>query len=171
MKKNVSGQKIGAQMILAADGSYFTGTVTVYVTGDGGTQAIGTVSSGVCSAKGNGFFIYSPSQAETNYDHVAFTFCGSGAVYATVQVHTTFPQTADAPTALQVADALLNRDMSAVSDTNSRSPLNALRFIRNKWSVSGTTLTVKKEDDSTTAWTAVVSASAGADPITGSDPA
>jgi len=86
-------------------------------------------------------------------------------------VYTTFPQTADAPTALQVADALLNRDMSAVSDTNSRSPLNALRFIRNKWSVSGTTLTVKKEDDSTTAWTAVVSASAGADPITGSDPA
>ncbi len=77
----------------------------------------------------------------------------------------------DIPTATQNADALLNRDMSAVSDTNSRSPLNALRHIRNKWSVSGTTLTVTKEDDTTTAWTSTLSTSAGADPITGSDPA
>lgn len=61
--------------------------------------------------------------------------------------------------------------MSAVSDTNARSPLNALRFLRNKWDASGTTLTVKKEDDSTTAWTATLTAAPGADPISGSDPA
>ena len=79
-------------------------------------------------------------------------------------------QLAALPTATENADALLNRDMSAVSDTNSRSPLNALRHIRNKWSVSGTTLTVTKEDDTTTAWTATVTTNAGADPITGSDP-
>jgi len=79
--------------------------------------------------------------------------------------------TGDIPTATQNADALLNRDMSAVSDTNARSPLNALRFLRNKWSVSGTALTVTKEDDSTQAWTAVVTAAPGADPISGSDPA
>lgn len=77
----------------------------------------------------------------------------------------------DIPTATQNADALLNRDMSAVSDTNARSPLNALRFIRNKWDVAATTLTVKKEDDTTTAWTATVATSAGADPIVGNDPA
>ena len=75
------------------------------------------------------------------------------------------------PTATENADALLNRDMSAVSDTNSRSPLNALRHIRNKWSVSGTTLTVTKEDDTTSAWTSTLSTNASADPITGSDPA
>jgi hypothetical protein len=69
------------------------------------------------------------------------------------------------------ADALLNRDMAAVSDTNARSPLNSLRFLRNKWALSGSTLSVKKEDDSTEAWTATVSTSAGADPVTGSDPA
>ena len=79
--------------------------------------------------------------------------------------------TGDIPTAVQNADALLNRDMSAVSDTNSRSPLNALRHIRNKWSVSGTTLTVTKEDDTTTAWTSTLTTNASADPITGSDPA
>ena len=75
------------------------------------------------------------------------------------------------PTATENADALLNRDMSAVSDTNSRSPLNALRHIRNKWSISGTTLTVTKEDDTTSAWTSTLSTNASADPITGSDPA
>jgi hypothetical protein len=75
------------------------------------------------------------------------------------------------PTATENADALLNRDMSAVSDTNARTPLNALRFLRNKWDVAGTTLTVKKEDDSTTAWTSTVTAAPGADPISGNDPA
>lgn len=76
-----------------------------------------------------------------------------------------------AATANQVADALLNRDMSAVSDTTARSPLNALRFLRNKYSVSGTTLTVTKEDDTTSAWTSTLTTDAGANPVTGSDPA
>lgn len=78
---------------------------------------------------------------------------------------------ATVPTATQNADALLNRDMSAVSDTNARTPLNAMRFLRNKYSISGTTLTVTKEDDATSAWTSVLTTSAGADPVTGSDPA
>ena len=76
-----------------------------------------------------------------------------------------------ATTANQLADALLNRDFSSVSDTNARTTLNALRFLRNKWSIAGTTLTVTEEDDSTAAWTATVSTDAAADPVTGSDPA
>lgn len=95
MRKNVAGQVIGAQMISASDGSAFTGSVTCSVTGDGGTQATGSVSSGACTHKGNGFHTYAPAQAETNYDHIAFTFTGSGAVPVTVQVYTTFPQTGD----------------------------------------------------------------------------
>lgn len=69
-----------------------------------------------------------------------------------------------------IADALLKRDMSAVSGEAARSMLNALRFLRNRWAVATGTLTVYKEDDSTSAWTAAVSDSASADPITGSDP-
>lgn len=69
------------------------------------------------------------------------------------------------------ADALLNRDMSAVSDTTARSPLNALRLLRNKHSVASGTLTVYEEDDSTSAWTANVTSTAGANPITAIDPA
>lgn len=305
MKKNVAGQVIGCSMVSATDGSAFTGAVTVYVTGNGGTQAAGSVGSGACVHEGNGFHTYAPAQAETNYDHIGFTFTGSGAVPATVQVYPTFPQTADhtsdiaailvdtaeigaagagltalasaanlatvagyldteiaailadtnelqtdwanggrldlildarasqasvdvidgivdnilvdtaeigtagagltalatqtsvntiddfldtevaaikaktdlipaapaavsdIPTATQNADAMLNRDMSAVSDTNSRSPLNALRFIRNGFSTAGTVLTVLKEDDVTAAYTRDLTTDPAAEPITG----
>lgn len=304
MRKNVASQVVGAQMVNASDGSAFTGSVTVYVTGNGGTQAVGSVGSGACTHEGNGFHTYAPAQSETNYDHVAFTFVGSGAVPATVQVYPSFPQTGDTfarvgapvgasisadiaavqadtdniqtrlpaalvsgrmdasvgamatdvitstalaasavteiqaglstldaagvrtaigissanldaqlaaiagyidtevasilaavdteigaikaktdnlpaapaavsdiPTALQNADALLKRDMSAVTGEAARSPLNAFRFLRNKWGIVGNTLTVTKEDDTTSAWTATVTAAPGADPISGSDPA
>jgi len=68
-----------------------------------------------------------------------------------------------------VADATLRRDLSAVVGVNYRSLLNALRFLRNKWTISGSTLTVYKEDDTTIAWTAILSSSPS-DPVTGSDP-
>lgn len=71
----------------------------------------------------------------------------------------------------EITDAILKRDFSAVSGEASRSMLNALRVLRNKWTVSSGTLTVTKEDDSTSAWTAAVTGTAGADPITGVDPA
>jgi hypothetical protein len=79
--------------------------------------------------------------------------------------------TADLGTTDDVADAVLNRDMSAVSDTNARTPLNALRALRNKTSISGGVLTVTKENDSTAAWTATVTTDVSADPITVVDPA
>lgn len=88
MQKNTSGQKIGAQLVSATDGSAFTGSVTCYVTIDAGTQAAGSVGSGACTHEGNGYHTYAPSQAETNGKLLAFTFTGSGAVPATVQVFT-----------------------------------------------------------------------------------
>lgn len=77
----------------------------------------------------------------------------------------------DIPTANQNADALLKRDWTAVTGESARSVLNALRFLRNKWSVVAGTLTVTKEDDTTAAWTGAVTTDAAADPITGNDPA
>lgn len=76
----------------------------------------------------------------------------------------------DIPTALQNADALLNRDMASVSDTNARSPLNALRFLRNKRATAGTAMNVYKENDSTVAWTAFVETNTAAKPIVTVDP-
>lgn len=127
MKKNVASQVVGAQMVTAADGTAFTGSVTCYVTGDGGAQAIGSVGSGACTHEGNGFHTYAPAQAETNYNHVAFTFIGTGAIPATVQIYTTFPQTGDSFARLGApAGASVSADVAAVkaetasiqSDTN-----------------------------------------------------
>jgi hypothetical protein len=94
MQKNVASQKIGAQLVSATDGSVFTSTVTVYVTKDAGTQAIGATASGVCTHEGNGYHTYEPTPGETNADLVAFTFTGTGAVAATVQV---FPRARNVP--------------------------------------------------------------------------
>jgi hypothetical protein len=120
MKKNVASQVVGAQMVAAADGSAFTSAVTVSVTGDGGVQATGSVGSGACTHEGNGFHTYVPAQAETNYDHVAFTFTGTGAVPATVQIYTSFPQTGDTFARVGApAGASISADVAAVqSDTN-----------------------------------------------------
>lgn len=67
------------------------------------------------------------------------------------------------------ADALLARNIAGGSSTG-RIVTDALRFIRNKWSITAGTLTVCQEDDSTTAWTATVSTDASAVPIVGNDP-
>lgn len=75
-------------MLTAADGTAFTGAVTVAVTIDNGTQTTGSVGSGACTHEGNGYHTYAPAQAETNGDLVAFTFTGTGASPVTVQVFT-----------------------------------------------------------------------------------
>lgn len=115
MKKNTASQIIGAQLVNATTGAAFTGSVVAYVTGDGGTQAAGSVGSGACTHEGNGFHTYAPAQAETNYDHVAVTFIGTGAVPATVQVYTSTPQTGDAFARLGApAGASVSADVAAV---------------------------------------------------------
>lgn len=94
MRRNVSGQFIGCQLVSKTDGSAVTtGTTTVYVTGDAGTQSAGSVGSGACTHEGQGFWTYAPAQAETNYTHVAFTFVNTSACNVTVQV---FPTSYDA---------------------------------------------------------------------------
>jgi hypothetical protein len=119
----------------------------------------------IVASSGNGF------AADTDYALVVTQGTVGGVNVAGTVVAEFGIENGNIPTATENADALLDRDMSAVAESNARSPLNALRFLRNKWSLAGATLTVKKEDDTATAWTAEVSTSAGADPISGSDPA
>lgn len=84
-------------------------------------------------------------------------------------------QVSTVPTATENADGLLNRDMSAVTVTNSRSPINALRILRNRVvrsTASGAgTLDVYNEGDAVIAWSSVTVVSANVGPITSSDPA
>lgn len=95
MKKNVASQIVQCQVTTAADGTPFTGSVTVSVTGDGGTRATGSVGSGAATHEGGGLHSYAPSQAETNYDIVSFQFAGTGAITSAVHFTTSYPQTAD----------------------------------------------------------------------------
>jgi hypothetical protein len=69
-----------------------------------------------------------------------------------------------------IADKVLNRNVSGGSDAG-RTVKQALHFLRNKWTVSSSTLTVYDTDDTTSSWTATVASTPGADPITGNDPA
>ena len=125
MKKNVASQSIGAEMITAADGTIFTGAVSVLVTINNGTQ---TAGGGTAPAhEGNGYHSYTPTQAETNGDHIAFTFIGTGAISATIQVYTTFPQTQDHTTPIANIDTvvdLIKSDTTAILvDTGTSIPL------------------------------------------------
>jgi len=115
MKKNVASQSVGIQMITISDGSNFTGTVTLAITKDNGTQ---TGSAGTAPAhEGNGYHSYSPTQAETNADHIAFTFSGTGAITSSVQVFTSFPQTVDNDTKISLipTTAMRGTDSAATS--------------------------------------------------------
>jgi hypothetical protein len=81
MLKNVAGQNITA-LLLDTDGvAVTTGTTTVYVTGDAGTQA----SMGTATHEGNGEWSIDVTQAECNYDDIGFTWVNTGAV--TVHQH------------------------------------------------------------------------------------
>lgn len=155
MKKNVASQIVGAQMSSITDGSDFMGTVTCYVAGDGGPQALGSVGSGVCTHKGNGFHSYTPSQAETNYDHVAFTFKGSGATTATLQAYPSFPQTGDSYTRLGApAGASTAVDIAAIKaeTANIQSDANDIQIRLPASLISGRMdSTLSAIDDSTTA--------------------
>lgn len=66
-----------------------------------------------------------------------------------------------APTAIQVADAVLNRKLDSTGDgtdtLNERTVRSALRAMRNKVVVASGVMTVSKEDDATTAWSATLS--------------
>jgi hypothetical protein len=74
----------------------------------------------------------------------------------------------------EIADGILARDIGSGTNAvvlNERTVRSALRALRNKSSIATSTLTVTTENDATTAWTAAVSSSATADPVTGIDPA
>lgn len=85
MRKNVASQFVAFQAVSATDGSAVTsGTPAVYYTIDGGSEGTG---SGTIAHEGHGTWSYACAQAETNGNHVVFTFVLSGAVSQTVNVY------------------------------------------------------------------------------------
>jgi len=124
--------------------------------------------AGTVTELAGGLYYYEAASGEVDtagFLTARFTKTGVRTFVAAVQVATAG---GSAPTATEIADAILTRDWTAVSGAAARSVLNALRFLRNKWSVAGGTLTVTAEDDTTTAWTATLTANTGAAPETDS---
>jgi len=76
----------------------------------------------------------------------------------------------DAAGRAAIADAVLGRNIAGGSN-GGRTVAEALAFLRNRWSIVGSTLTVYGPDDVTPLWTATVTGTPGADPVTGNDPA
>jgi hypothetical protein len=96
-----------------------------------------------------------------------------GSVTAGVTVTTNNDKTGYALTSAEenaIADALLARNVAGGSSSG-RLVKEALYFLRNKWVVSAGVLTVYGTDDTTSSWTAAVTGTPGADPITANDPA
>jgi len=67
-----------------------------------------------------------------------------------------------------VADKILGRNLAGGAD-GTRTVQDALRALRNRTNAVGSTLTVYQEDDTTAAWTAALTTTAG-DPISQIDP-
>lgn len=65
--------------------------------------------------------------------------------------------------------AMLKLDWTGITGEASRSMLNALRALRNRWVIGSGTLSVKKENDTTEAWQGAVTTSAG-NPVNEIDP-
>lgn len=165
MQKNVAGQKVGVQMVSASDGSAFTDSVTVYVTGDAGAQSIGSVGSGVCTHEGNGYHSYAPAQAETNYDLIAFTFVGSGAVPVTVQVYTAINPVTAVPTAEENGAATW--EALQVDHTSTGSFGAALGALSAATGTGARTVTITVNDGTTALENARVRLTNGAETYTG----
>lgn len=125
-----------------------------------GHVAAGSFGQGVASVQGN----ITGSVASIGTDGIS-----AGSIAADALTAAKFA----ADVGNEFADALLNRDLSLGTDSGSptvRTVRQALRFCRNRWVISGGTLTVYKEDDTTASWTGVVTQTAG-DPVSQVDPA
>jgi hypothetical protein len=71
--------------------------------------------------------------------------------------------------AQEIADEFLNRNLAGGGSGNTRNVRNAFRMLRNKGSIAADVLTVYQEDDSSPAWTADITRTAG-NPISEVDP-
>lgn len=169
MFKNTAGQKWAVFAFDRTDNTPKTGdagNITANVRIDGG-GANGVDDTNPTELE-DGFYIFDISKAESNGDNLVIA---PASVTANIQVIGVPAAIYTRPPVDDFVLAILKRDWTGITGEAARSMLNALRFLRNKWSISGSTLTVTKENDSDAAWTSQVSGDAGADPIVGSDPA
>jgi hypothetical protein len=140
----------------------------------GGASAANSTNDIVKVDGATGRYYVELTQTEANnapgavFGHLQPTGCAS--TYLVAQIGPSDILTAGATTT-EIADAFLNRDLAAGVDSGSstvRTVRQAFRALRNRWALSGGTLTVFKEDDTTASHTAAVT---GTPAVTATDPA
>lgn len=164
-----------------------SGSVDVYIFADGSDTVADLVTGVTEETNRKGLWIASYTGPEVGMHYVVLAGDGGGIIGSVTWTHgsgwvnledTTAIHKVESSKALATGtdlttsiDEFFKRDMSAITGESPRSLLNAIRFLRNKWSITGTTLTVTKEDDTTAAWTSTIGTDPAADPITSNDPA
>lgn len=138
--------------LLRSDSTTHSGDVQV--TGNGSSNNHNRIDSDVHA-------IATDTTAATNLKN-ALNGTGGVTISATLDALSTTERNA-------VSDALLNRNVAGGSSTG-RLVKEALYALRNKTSISSTTLQVWNNDDSAIVWSASLSSDAAAIPITGIDP-
>lgn len=140
------------ESVEVAQGVYYLDLTATEMNADTVVVVVKSSTTGAKYAYG----IFTPQETGTelkvDVTHAAATAWASGAVTAAALA-------ADAGN--EIADAILDRNMATGTDSGGRTVRNALRFLRNKWTSAGGTLTVYKEDDATSAWTAAQTTTAG----------
>lgn len=125
------------------------------IVGAGGTTGAGIAAQGG-AASGSGFNAYAVGSG------VGIAATGVGGVSLLATQGISGPLDASEREAIGLAQLKMN--LVGITGEAAYSFLNAIRYLRN-WAVSGSTLTVYKEDGTTPAWTASLNTSALADPV------
>lgn len=155
----------------AGGATSITLATTASATNDLYANSFVTITSGTGSGQTRTITAYNGTTKVATVDSAWSVAPDSTSVYAVIPFGGNSSMTI-APTAAENAEALLTLDWITVSGEADRSVLNALRFLRNKWTLAvDGTLTVMEEDDATTAWTGEAGTTAGAAPVTSLTPA
>lgn len=155
----ISGDTVAADNLeAAADG-------TGYNLG-GGAVVAASVTAGVTVTTNNDKTGYSVGSGGIGASSFAAGAIDSAAIAASAIGASELAQDA----AREIADEVLDRDIAGGASGGARNVRSALRRLRNRARVSGGTATIYQEDDTTSAWTAAVTTTAG-DPVSEVDPA
>ena len=145
-KKNTAGQFIEFQLNKTTDGTGLTGaSVTVRRCIDGTfAAATGTVTEDTVG--NSGWYKFSMSQADTNGSDIGFQFAATGAITAKENITTT-----DDTLLLHNAQISESYAANGVSPTRDQATM-AVHQMLMQFIITGTSYTVRKLDNSTTAF-------------------
>jgi hypothetical protein len=169
---STSSAQLGVNVVNAAGTAWNSGSIGASTLASDTIAAAKIAAGAITAAKFAAGAIDATAIADGAID--AATFASGAINAAAIATDAIGAAELAADAATEIADAILARDIGSGSGAGSldeRTVRSALRFLRNKWSISGTTITVTKEDDATSAWTSALTATPGANPITASDPA